>query len=515
MSTNADTVEPYVQYAYQLLDQISAGRLRIPKFQRQLVWEWDRQQELLRSIRDGIPMGAVMLWETRGRKIQSQDMLYGHRLGSPPAGNQTYILDGLQRLNTLFAALRGPGPFATKDDAENIFFDLETQDFVRETDAELGARLLPLSRLLSSVDLLRFQRDRLESDDELVQRADELANAFRQYKVPVIPIEGDDLDHVTRTFKLLNSQGTPMDETDMVHALTWSDDFALRDQLQDLINEILTPLGWTEVSPDTILRIIKARLEIGQYDKHAAEPLARGLRDRPVLLREAVESIAEVAAMLRTSCGVCSPALVPYDLQVVLLADAMMQPRRRGDPSGVLGQWFFLTTHGELFAGLSGFRVQKCMEDLRDTVRDGLVRWSGPRPPQLRPLPARRFDFKSARAKGLGLLLARRRGNEMAVYLASHGAQALVPLLTRAEVGAVASSPGNRFLCRPEEVAGLRDALLAGKNVHVEPHLVPAAATDAARRGEWDEFVRLRFDAMMEAEQTFFRDILAGVGVDD
>ena len=114
----AQTSEPIIQYLYQLVEAVAEGRLLIPRFQRPLVWEWERQAELLRSVRDGIPMGAVMIWRTSGKRISWLTRLAGHDLPQPKWDlPYEYLLDGLQRLSTLFAALRGVGKSDPEEDS--------------------------------------------------------------------------------------------------------------------------------------------------------------------------------------------------------------------------------------------------------------------------------------------------------------------------------------------------------------------------------------------------------------
>jgi hypothetical protein len=225
----AQTSEPVIQYLYQLIDAIHEGKLLIPRFQRPLVWDWDRQSELLRSVKDGIPMGAIMVWRTSKANVSWEQELAGHILPSPAEGQpREYLLDGLQRLSTLFAALRG---FASAGDDEirpPIGYDLEEQVFVE--DAKDQPQVVPLHALPDSLRLLRFQRGlKGPRADKWIERSDELAKAFREYKVPVIPIASDEFDVAARTFNLINSQGVRMGEADMIHALTWTSTFELRD----------------------------------------------------------------------------------------------------------------------------------------------------------------------------------------------------------------------------------------------------------------------------------------------
>src|SRR5207248_5464059 len=128
-------------------------------------WLWERQCELLLSVRDGIPMGAVMVWRTSKEKIKSQNKLAGHVLPGPDRElPREYLLDGLQRLSTLFAALRGFGSSEAEEDVDVdvdvsvIGYDLDERAFIKLTPGEKREAVVPLSVLPNSVTLLRFQR---------------------------------------------------------------------------------------------------------------------------------------------------------------------------------------------------------------------------------------------------------------------------------------------------------------------------------------------------------------------
>ncbi len=512
----AQTSEPVIQYLYQLVDAIAEGRLLIPRFQRPLVWQWDRQAELLRSVRDGIPMGAVMIWRTAGEKISWQDELAGHRLVAPRAEiPHEYLLDGLQRLSTLFAALKGHGPLRSENDAEigTIGYDLSDRVFV--PDQTEKASVIPLSVLSSSVTLLRFQRALRGPDaEQWVERSDELAKSFREYKVPVIPIVSDDFEVAARTFNLVNSQGVRMGEADMIHALTWSPTFELRDRIEALRSELLQPIGWGEIDFETVLKVVKAEADLDLYEE-SVEQVSRVLKDDPQALERAFERLKRVADFLRAECGIRDWDLVPYAVQSVLLADVFRQ-KEVDARLDLLRDWFWVTTYGEMFAGLSGYRLGVALKALRDSVRDGMLRWSGATPFRLRPLRAT-ADFRAVRIKALALQLARRQSaargsDEPFRLLADHKRMAMVQLVRRSVLTKDSfSSPGNRFLCAPQEVAALRLAILGGQidGGLQAAHVIPDDATAAATDGQWDQFVAARTAALVDAEQVFVDDIVA------
>ncbi len=247
-------------------------------------------------------MSAIMIWRTQ---LSSGITTY-HIKGLPkapetPSVLHQYLLDGVQRLTTLYDALF-PKSFADAEDeaavdaeAEEAVFDLESNDFRYVPHDEISESVVPLSILLDSVKLLKFQRGL--SSEAAIERCDELASAFRDYKVAVIPIVTDDLEMVTRTFQRVNSQGSVMGEMHMVHALTWSKAFSLLDGLDEYKQKHLAPVGWLDVDDDRVLAVCKVRLDLDIY-KTEPDQLSRALRERPALLEEAVKALAAAAQFL-------------------------------------------------------------------------------------------------------------------------------------------------------------------------------------------------------------------------
>ena len=90
-----------------LFDQIRNGTIKIPQFQRDFVWTKGMSARLLDSIIKGYPIGTFILWSTQER-LRSIRNLGGTDLPDTPAGNAVkYVLDGQQRLTSLFVTLNG------------------------------------------------------------------------------------------------------------------------------------------------------------------------------------------------------------------------------------------------------------------------------------------------------------------------------------------------------------------------------------------------------------------------
>src|SRR4028119_338872 len=107
---------------YPLLDilkDIKTGRIQLPDFQRDWVWDDSRVKRLLSSISLAYPVGALMLLQQENSHIRFKPRLVdGTLLQQPPAPN-LLILDGQQRLTTLFMVLLSEQPVLVKEKKGN------------------------------------------------------------------------------------------------------------------------------------------------------------------------------------------------------------------------------------------------------------------------------------------------------------------------------------------------------------------------------------------------------------
>jgi uncharacterized protein with ParB-like and HNH nuclease domain len=90
-----------------LISDIEKGLIKIPQFQRDFVWTKEKSAKLLDSIIKGFPVGTIIIWKTK-ETLRSVRDIGGAKLPTTPEGDATeYILDGQQRLTSLFASIKG------------------------------------------------------------------------------------------------------------------------------------------------------------------------------------------------------------------------------------------------------------------------------------------------------------------------------------------------------------------------------------------------------------------------
>ena len=90
-----------------LLSDIEKGLIKIPQFQRDYVWSIERAANLIDSILKGYPIGTFITWKTK-ESLRVVKNLGNVTLPPVPEGDfAEYVLDGQQRLTSLFCALKG------------------------------------------------------------------------------------------------------------------------------------------------------------------------------------------------------------------------------------------------------------------------------------------------------------------------------------------------------------------------------------------------------------------------
>jgi uncharacterized protein with ParB-like and HNH nuclease domain len=111
--------EPQILPYSTLMSEIEKGVVKIPQFQRDFIWSKRKACKLMDSIVKGYPIGTFIFWKTKER-LRSIRNIGGIELPEPPDGDFIqYVLDGQQRLTSLFTILKGLKITRSADGATN------------------------------------------------------------------------------------------------------------------------------------------------------------------------------------------------------------------------------------------------------------------------------------------------------------------------------------------------------------------------------------------------------------
>jgi hypothetical protein len=525
LSTPSYVAEPQIQRLSQIVREIADGFIQVPRFQRPIVWKNEQRLELFRSILEGTPIGSILVWRTTLRKIQVFDRLGPHKLSRPEGLEDrliSYLLDGHQRLSTLFGALH---PLDDKEQSSQdrsqrwlVYFDLEQQDFTFDPGRDRTKRLkmLPLHKILDTRQYLAFQRQLQNFDDcdGLIARADELSTAIQEYKLPVIPIVTDEITVATRTFQRINSEGTAMNHVHMVTALTWTSEFDLVERLAAVREDVLAPEGWESFEDKLLLSACKLTLGLDLMEGDADE-IARRINERREVLEETARHVARAARFLREYCHLGSPRLVSYSYVPVMLGEAFrLNPEPDKAVLERLVRWFWWVCYAYFPIGANSSRLRRALDLVRNIAKGREVELDPI--DQLEPIPAR-FDFRLARCKLLSLLMAAERrkaasnGQVMKHdwgdadgLLATRGYEALQNLYSSKQLNReLFKSPANRVLVTADRLEALREHLRNQEeyNHDLRGFVISDYAWLAFKEGDPEEFIVNRLEALQNLER--------------
>ncbi|MDS7956385.1 MULTISPECIES: DUF262 domain-containing protein [Acinetobacter] len=369
--------DPQILFIEQIVDLMKDGLLLCPKFQRNFVWEPERQIELLNSIRNGIPIGSIMVWETK-IPVKCYNEIGSIKL--PIVSDQVYkkyILDGLQRLTTLFICLNRSD---TDNEFNKFYYDLKKKKFFYNLDVQSKHDfMMPMNILLDSVSLLKFQRtlmlkENLNNFEDIIDEIDQISAAFRQYKVPVIPISTDDIKLVTNTFQKINSKGVLVNAQEMIHALTWNgNDYDFNDEIESHRNNLLF-LQWGDITEDILLKTIKVNLNLNIYKTDPTVVSSR-INANIKIIQDSVNYLKQAILFFKEEILVPSINFLPYSFQLIILANTFYNSKVNYEDlnieqKNIITNWFWFTSYTEVFSGASDNEVKKVIDSFNKSFKN-------------------------------------------------------------------------------------------------------------------------------------------------
>jgi len=206
----------------ELLDEIYRGEVLLPEIQRSYVWKGPQVAKLLDSLYRDYPAGQILLWDTI--KLPITKNLEGVRTPVfPLTGHPKIVLDGQQRLTSLFKALGKNG-----DDSVEVYFNLDSEQFER-----YSRRLSKDPRWVSVRKVINGERTDLQILHEIEEaggpttkqaKAQEYLDRLQrlrkigEYEFPIDIFKSDDYEEVTELFVRINSGGTRLRAAELVLA---------------------------------------------------------------------------------------------------------------------------------------------------------------------------------------------------------------------------------------------------------------------------------------------------------
>lgn len=535
--TGSIHLEPTVVLMDQLLDEVSRGRYRVPEFQRPFEWRPEQMLDLFDSIERGYPIGSLLLWQT-DEPIPTLSHIGDIPIAEEP-GTRTvsYVLDGHQRLSTLFGTLRRPRDAPRAGEQRDwrwwIYRNLRADGMDDRYRHHRGIdppppHYLPMRAVSRTMDFLHYSRElelsRIPRDEleRLIRNAENVAQKIKNYQIALIRLVGGDLDQAVEVYTRLNRKGLRMEADQMVSALTYRDKAAptLASQIDDITAKI-AETGFGVVPRTAIFRAVLAIA--GEQDvmsprwEIVANRLTRELQDAIPATETALLKAVE---FLRRDIRVPLAKLLPYAHQLMLLGYLFHHcPHPTAGQREALRRWFWITSWTAAFAGANSTTLRQALREMHDFARHIAPLPMPPDDP--RPMPDE-FNTNSARTRAYiiwellefpdrldpgGTLI------EPASLLASGDSQVYRQVFPNNR------SPANRVILPTQGTQSVRKALAeawaspAGERI-LASHGIPTAAGDRLYEGNAAAFIETREAFLKHRLQMFVNRLGAATGGD-
>lgn len=418
-----------------MLGDIQSGEIQLPDFQRGWVWDDSHIRSLLASVSRSFPIGAVMMLQTGNPDVKFKPRPVEGVTIDEGLEPERLILDGQQRLTSLYQALIHDTAVHTKDSRGKLiqrWYYVDINAMLRdETDREDVVVAVPEDRVrrdprgtiiadcttmenecLNEMFPLRLVFDNVGIDqwmmkyvsgdpDRMPERFSrwsvlnqEVIHQFQQYQVPVIQLHKEtSKEAVCLVFEKVNTGGVSLSVFELLTATFAASDFSLRDDWEGR----RAPNGSKE-KPGRVDRLrgkrvlqsvastdfLQAVTLVATHARKQARPEAPVSCKKGDILRltldeykawaDTVTESFERAARLLHGEKLFAARDLPYQTQLVPLAAVYSVLGKQADNDAVrqkLVRWYWCGVFGELYGSAVESRFARDLPELLAWIEGG------------------------------------------------------------------------------------------------------------------------------------------------
>ncbi len=408
----ASTQFKHVQFPLStLIDQIEMGTIALPDIQRPFVWKAAKVRDLFDSLYRGFPIGYLLFWDNHVEPGARQIGTDGKQLAP-----QQLIVDGQQRLTSLFAVLKGV-PVVTQDFKETriqIAFRPRDEKFaVASAAIRKDPEYVPDISVVwdGSVGFFGFVNGFIEHLRQYREVGDEEARHIgarleRLKGIENFPFSALSLavslneEQVAEIFVRINSEGVRLNQADFILTLMsvfWEKG---RKELEEFCRDARTPTRgeasafnyFIEPDPDQLLRVAvalafrRARLQnvysilrgkdlqTGEFSPDRRERQFGALQEAQAFALDLTNWHEFLKALM--TAGYCGARMIASQTNLVYTYALYLVGKRDFDVPRkrlrhMIARWFYMTSLTSRYTGSSETQMEADLARFRGLATAG------------------------------------------------------------------------------------------------------------------------------------------------
>lgn len=361
-----------------LISEIQKGQIKVPKFQRNFVWSLDKTANLLDSILKGYPIGTFILWETNERLNDIKNIGNLELPTIPDDVKVQYVLDGQQRITSLYAAFLGA---KIKKDGEKkvtdygeIYVDLDGD--VDNNDNQIVVSEKPENGAYITLhEVLNFNDNLLEIkekyNDEQFKLIHQYSQTFSTYDFSTIVLRKEDIDSAIEVFTRINTGGQTLTLFEIMSAKTYDEEqnFDMAEKFQSLLKE-LEETKYDTISSSVILSVLSLILS---KNKECKRKVILQL-DKQAIINiwdNVISALKESIDYFRSVYRIPVSAILPYDSLIVPFAYFFYFNREKpkGDQIKFLEEFFWRMSLSSRYSSSTESKLAQDIKRIDDILQ--------------------------------------------------------------------------------------------------------------------------------------------------
>lgn len=381
-------IDTRVRSLKNYLEEFEQGAFQIPSFQRDFLWSQDDIKQLFDSIKNNYPIGSILFWKPleNASAWMEESKIGPYKIEVNSTKEPIYILDGYQRLSSLFGCLTNPKKYNIEniilneiewEKKFNLFYDLEDEQFVYlRSSLNIFPHQVPVYVFMNSIDFRQYARKNFESinDEKKIElyydRADEIGQIFTNYQIASVDINYATIEEAVDIFWRVNAKGVIISKDWIVSALTLKGDFRLGTEIDKLLDE-LRQYNFEGIKRDVIFQCIQSSFGKIYFDYKIEDLVKRD--DFANVAIKTFQSIKKAVKFLYEDLLVLNSKLIPYNAQLIFLTVFFNSYEDEILTKKIilkLKRWFWVTSYSNYFTIYSLSNQRKAFEKFVETLKD-------------------------------------------------------------------------------------------------------------------------------------------------